>query len=402
MVSGRLSPERLDRMRSVMSGYVDRGELPGLVTLVSRRGDVQVDAFGTTAVGGRDPMRRDSIFRVASMSKPVTAVAAMILVEECKLRLDDPVDPLLPELADRHVLRTIDSPVDDTVPAHRPITLRDLLTFRLGTGLVMAPPGTYPIQKAMDEALLPPGPPSPSAMPAPDDWIAALGTLPLVHQPGERWMYNTGSDVLGVLVARAAGQSFESFLHDRIFEPLGMRDTDLSVPANDLDRFTTSYSTNFETGEPQVYDEPNGQWSQPPAFASGAGGLVSTVDDFFVFGRMMLDGGVYERTRILSRPSIEVMTIDHLTDAQKAGAALVPGYFDSHGWGFGMSVVTRRTDIASTVGKYGWDGGLGTSWYCDPAEDMVTILLTQSAFTSPDPPRVCVDFWTTAYQAIDD
>src|SRR5437868_4621720 len=241
MSIGGLSKARLGRMHNVMAGYVERGDVPGLVTLVSRRGEVHVDALGTMAVGGRDPMRRDTIFRIASMTKPITAAAAMILVEECMLRLDEPVDPWLPELADRKVLRAIDSPLDDTVPAHRPITLRDLLTFRLGIGAVMAPPGTYPIQKAIDEAGLAPGPNVSSL--TPDEWMARLAGLPLLHQPGERWMYHTGSDVLGVLIARATGMSLGDFLHERIFAPLGMKDTAFSLPAAKLDRLATCYRT---------------------------------------------------------------------------------------------------------------------------------------------------------------
>ncbi len=182
------------------------------------------------------------------MSKPITAVATLILVEECALRLDEPVDRLLPELANRKVLKQLDGPLDDTVPARRPITVRDLLTFRMGFGQLMAPPDAYPILRAANELQIGMGPPNPSAMPAPDEWIRRLGTLPLMHQPGERWLYNTGSDVLGVLIARASGQSFETFLRERIFEPLGMKDTGFSVPAAKIDRLATSYWTNFATG----------------------------------------------------------------------------------------------------------------------------------------------------------
>ena len=251
------------------------------------------------ALGGNDPMRRDTIFRISSMTKPVTAVATMILVEECKLRLDEPVDRLLPELADRRVLRAVDGPLDDTVPANRPITVRDLLTFRMGFGMVMAMPGTSPIQDAPHEVMLGQGPPHPSKTPAPDEWIRRLGTLPLMHQPGERWMYNTGSDVLGVLIARASGQPFETFLRERIFEPLGMKDTGFSVPAAELDRLATSYWTDPETGALELHDEPDGQWSRPPAFPSGAGGLVSTVDDYLAFAR---DAAAQRRARRRAHP----------------------------------------------------------------------------------------------------
>ena len=391
---GGLSKARLGRMHDVMAGYVERGEIPGLITLVSRCGETCVDAIST---------KRDTIFRISSMTKPITAAAAMILVEECKLRLDEPVDRLLPELAGRTVLKRLDGPLEDTVPAKRPITLRDLLTFRMGFGQMMAPPDAYPILKAGHELGIGMGAPNPAATPAPDEWMRRLGSLPLMHQPGEKWMYNTGSDVLGVLIARASGQAFETFLRERLFEPLGMKDTAFSVPAAKIDRFATSYWTNFKTGKSEIFDQAEGgQWSRPPAFPSGAGGLVSTVDDYLAFGQMMLNMGKHGCERILARPTVELMTMDHLTPEQKAVSGLVPGYFDSHGWGFGVSVVTKRESASGPFGRFGWDGGLGTSWYSDPREDMVAILMTQRAWTSPTPPNVCLDFWTAAYQAIDD
>jgi CubicO group peptidase (beta-lactamase class C family) len=345
---------------------------------------------------------RDTIFRIASLTKPIVAAAAMILVEECKLRLDEPVDRWLPELAARRVLRRLDGPLDDTVPANRPISLRDLLTLRMGFGYIVES-GAYPIQQAANERQLLLGPPRPQTLPAPDEWIRRFATLPLMHQPGEKWMYDLGLDVLGVLIGRASGQPLETFLRERIFEPLGMKDTSFSVPAAMIDRLATSYWTSPETGALEVYDEATGgQWSRPPAFPSAAAGLVSTIDDYLAFGRMMLNKGKHGRERVLSRPSVETMTTDQLTPAQKAVSGLVGGYFDSHGWGFGVSIVTRREDVAGSVGQFGWDGGLGTSWRSDPREDMVTILMTQTAWTSPNPPDVCRDFWTSAFQAIDD
>jgi len=398
-----LSRARLGRMHDVMAGYVERGDVPGLVTLVSRRGVVHVDVIGTQAFEDPTPMRRDTIFRISSMTKPITAAATMILVEECKLRLDEPVDALLPELAERKVLKRLDGPLDDTVPANRPITVRDLLTFRMGFGQMMAPPDAYPILSAANEQQIGMGPPSPSTTPAPDVWMRRLGRLPLMHQPGEQWMYNTGSDVLGVLIARASGQPLETFLRQRLFEPLGMKDTGFSVPEASLDRLATSYWTDPASGKLVVYDQAKGgQWSRPPAFPSGAGGLVSTAGDYLAFGQMMLSQGKHGGERILSRLAVETMTTDQLTPEQKAVSGLVPGFFDSHGWGFGVSVVTRRDDIAAVPGRYGWDGGMGTSWYADPREEMITILMTQRAWTSPSPPDICLDFWTSAYQAIDD
>jgi CubicO group peptidase (beta-lactamase class C family) len=389
-------------MRDVMAAHVERGDIPGLVTLVSRRDEVHVEPIGRQADGG-EPMRRDTIFRIASMTKPIAAAAAMILVEECRLRLDDPVDRLLPELAGRRVLRRIEGPVDDTVPASRPITLRDLLTFRLGFGIIMAPPDTYPIQGAMRERGVRMGPPRPQSEPAPDEWMRRLGALPLIYQPGERWMYDTGSDVLGVLIARAAGQDLETFLRERLFEPLGMKDTGFSVPAAKIGRLATSYSTNPASGAREVYDRAEGgEWSRPPAFPSAAGGLVSTVDDYLAFGRMLLNRGRHGGERILSRLSVEAMTTDQLTPEQKALSGFVPGFWDSRGWGFGMSVITRRDGVAAVPGRYGWDGGIGTSWSTDPAEELVGILMTQGMWTSPRGPDVYHDFWTQVYQAIDD
>src|SRR5215471_11074309 len=215
MSTGGLSRARLDRMHDIMTGYVERGEVPGLVTLVSRRGEVHVDVIGTRAYQDSDPMRRDTIFRISSMTKPITAVATMMLVEECKVRLDEPVDRLLPELAGPRVMRRLDGPVDDTVPAHRPITLRDLLTLRMGFGVIMGPQDAHPIQKAMKEAGIIIGPRSDSPH-SPDEWIKHFGGLPLMHQQGEKWMYHTGSDVLGVLIARASGQPLDVFFRERI------------------------------------------------------------------------------------------------------------------------------------------------------------------------------------------
>jgi CubicO group peptidase (beta-lactamase class C family) len=398
MSTGGFSEARLGRMHDVLAGHVERGEVPGLVTLIARRGEVRVDAIGAKSVGVSDPMRRDTIFRIASMTKPVAAAAAMILVEECVLRLDEPVDPLLPELADCKVLRSIDGALDDTVQAKRPITLRDLLTLRLGIGAVMAPPGRYPIQGAMEEAGVAPGPDPPS--PPPDEWMRRLGGLPLIYQPGERWMYETGSDVLGVLISRATGGKLETFFRERIFGPLKMKDTGFYVPATKLDRLAGCYQADPETGALELYDSAeDSRWSRPPAFESCGGGLVSTVDDYLAFCRMMLNGGAYGGERVLSRPSVELMTTDHLTPEQRAGAELFFG--DNSGWGFGLSVVTRRDDLAATPGRFGWDGGYGTSGHSDPGEDLVGILMTQR-LAGPDSPRIDLDFWTLAYGAIDD
>ena len=404
MSTGGLCRTRLARMHDVMTSYVERGEVPGLVAAISRRGEVHVDAIGLQAIGGDAPVRRDTIFRIASMTKPITAVAAMILVEECKLRLDDAIDAFLPELANRRVLRRLDGPLDETVPANRAITLRDLLTFRCGLGASMLPPGTIPIQKAMEEAGLAPGP-NP-VVHSPDSYMKSLGALPLMHQPGERWMYHTGSEILGVLIARVSGQSFADFLRTRIFTPLGMDDTDFHVPAEKRHRLATSYRRSPATNTLVVHDDPrDSRWAEPPAFASGGGGLVSTADDYVAFCRMMLGKGRYGGTRILSRASVELMTMDHLTDAQKASAEMFFG--DGHGgfkagWGFGMGIDTKRTELFSVPGRFGWVGGIGTAGASDPKEDLVGVLLTQRMMESPVLPKVMADFWTCAYQALED
>jgi CubicO group peptidase (beta-lactamase class C family) len=398
MSDGGLSKGRLGRMRDVMAGYVERGEAPGIVTLVSRRGETHVEAIGAKALGGA-PMRRDTIFRVSSMTKPVAAVAAMILAEECKLRLDEPVDRLLPELAGRRVLKRLDGPIYDTVPADRPVTLRDLLTMRMGFGFVVGS-GSFPIFKAVRERELGMGPPKPATPLAPDEWLGRFATLPLMFQPGTTWMYDLAFSVLGVLIARAAGRPLEAFLRERIFEPLGMRDTGFSVPADKLDRLASCYRVGREDGVLEPYDGvEDSQWSEAPVFANAAGGLVSTVDDYLVFAQMLLNRGQHGGVRVLSRPSVATMTADHLTPEQRAASASIPIFLGDDGWGFGVSVVNRRDDIASTPGRYGWSGGLGTAWSNDPAEGMITILMTQRL-----PPNFDLfnDFLTSTYQAIDD
>ena len=407
VTSGGFSPRRLTRVRDVLSRHLDTGYVPGAVAVVARHGEVHIEAMGNLAfegVGSRTPMAADTICRTGSMTKPIVAACAMTLVEDCTLRLDDPVDEFLPELADMRVLADPDGPLDDTVPAKRAVTLRDLLTFTLGTGIVVAEPGTVPIADALnalqsDE----PGPP-------PDEWIRRLGTLPLVYQPGERWMYHTAANVTGVLIARATGMSFGQALRERICGPLGMKDTAFSVGGESISRLATAYQRDNATGKLVIEDGPDGYWSRPPAFESGGGGLVSTPSDFLVFASALLASGTHQGARVLSRPSVTLMTSDHLTPAQKAVSGFQPGYFDDIGWGFGLSVRTRRAHLGpwpvsypplASVGSYGWPGVYGTGWYNDPAEDMTTILMIQRAPAPPGLP-ILLDFWTAAYQAIDD
>jgi CubicO group peptidase (beta-lactamase class C family) len=371
------SPAGLDRLHDAMAARVAKGELPGMVTLVARGEDERVDPIGTMAFGSSEPMRRDTIFRIASMTKPILALATMMLVEDGALALDEPVDRLLPELADRRVLKRIDGPLDETAPARRPITVDDLLTFRMGHGLIVEPTfdPPYPIVIAAKELDLVMGPPDPRTPHDPDEWIKRFATLPLEYQPGERWQYNTGSLVLSVLVARAAEQPLADFFRTRIFEPLGMKETGFSMPAEKTGRLPSNYMTNFATGkmEEQTNSGP-GLWTKAPVFPSGAAGLLSTVDDYLVFARLLLNEGIHEGKRLLSQRSVRLMTTNHLTPEQMAtGGPLLGG----QGWGLGMAVVTTPDEVSSVPGRYGWSGGYGTFWFNDPGRNLVAIAMTQ-------------------------
>jgi CubicO group peptidase (beta-lactamase class C family) len=403
----KLSTAALRQLHESMSGYTTRGEVPGLVTLVARGEEVHVDALGTAMINGAEvrPVRRDTIFRIASMTKAITAVATLLLIEESKLQLDEPVDRLLPELAHRKVLKRSDGPIDDTVPAQRAITVRDLLTFRLGTGLLLADPATHPIVGKMYELHVGVTP-FPAQMPlTQDEWMKNLGSLPLIYQPGESWLYHTGSEILGVLIARASGQTLETFFRERIFAPLGMKDTGFSVPADKLDRFGPCYSLDPQTKKLNVTDPAAGQWGRPPRFPAGGGGLVSTVDDYLAFARMLLNKGQYGgqsggrsgQKGLVSASSVEMMTTNQITPEQREMGRLILG--PNTGWGFGVSVLTTPDSLTTHPGRYGWNGGLGSSWWNDPNEGVTAIILTERAFESADPPAVIKDFWKAAYRS---
>lgn len=397
----------LSSMRDVLTRHVESGKIPGLVALVSRNGETHVETIGTMHHGGSALMRRDTIFRMASTSKPVTIAAAMILLDECRLRLDDLVETWLPELADRRVLKRIDGPLDDTVPARRPITVRDILTSTFGLGMDVTLLGT-PIMGAIFAQGLTPDLPEP--MPDPDEWMRRLSTLPLMYQPGEHWQYHISNDLLGVLVARVTGQPFETFLRERIFEPLGMKDTGFHVSANEIDRLPPLYAPDPQIGEFIMWDEAKGgRYNQPPAFQGGGGGLVSTVDDYHAYFQMLLNHGMHGNTRILSRPAVQLMTTNRLTSEQQAARTAMAtnnvhisfGQGQHGGWGMGMAVRTYRGDYAP-IGQFGWDGGSGTSTYADPNNQLTGILLTQVGMSTADSARVIHDFWTMIYQAIED
>ena len=379
----------LASLRTVLETHVTKGVIPGAVALVARGDRVQVEAVGSVDVAGTAPMERDSVFRIASITKPLVAAATMMLVEDGRIGLDEPVGRWLPELASPVVVRTPAGPVGDVVPAVRPITVEDLLTFTAGYGFPSD--FTLPVvSKLFSE--LGQGPPQPQAVAAPDEWMATLSRLPLLHQPGDGWLYNTGSDILGVLIARAAGRPLPELLAERLFEPLGMVDTGFAVPADRLGRLTSYYRT-AEAGGLELVDPPEGQWSSQPPFPSGAGGLVSTVDDWHAFARMLLAGGTVDGRRLLSPASVRQMTTDQLTERQREAGRL---FLQGQGWGFGGSVDIVPTDPWNVPGRYGWVGGTGTAAYITPSTGAVSILLTQVELGGPTSPDLMREFWRCA------
>jgi CubicO group peptidase (beta-lactamase class C family) len=386
-MTGNLTAAGKDRLRAVAEQHVGNGDVPGLVALVASGDEVFAEPFGTLSIGG-GPVQRDSLFRIASMTKPVTGAATMALIEEGLIGLDEPVDRLVPELSDRRVLRDMSGPMDDTVPAQRAITTRDLLTFTFGFGFTVemfmaAEP--FPVVVASDKAGLSTiGPPDPDVQPDPDTWIAGLGSLPLLAQPGERWMYNTGASVLGVLLGRAAGQSYGEVLRTRIFEPLGMTDTAFWTAQ------TGRLATAYRSGPDGLvaWDQPDGKYSRPPAFEDGAGGLVSTADDMLAFARMFLRGG----DPVLSADSVRAMTTDQLTPEQKARGGLGPDFFTGQSWSFCQAV--------QDDGSFGWNGGFGTTWDVDPNREVTIIVLTQRMFDSPELPAAHADIKSAAEGAL--
>jgi CubicO group peptidase (beta-lactamase class C family) len=380
----------VQQMKTMLEGHVATGSPPGLVALVARGDETEVVAAGKMALDGPAPTPRDAIFRLASMTKPVTAIAALMLIEEGKIRLDEPVQRLLPELADRRVLRTLSSPVDDTVPALRPITVEDVLTFRLGWGVLFDP--DLPIQKAI-EGVPGFGMPDPTSPLTPDTYMRRLHDLPLMAQPGERWLYTAGSNVLGVLVARAAGQPLDVVFQERILGPLGMKDTAFWIPHDKISRTITGYMPH--DGKLELFDKPDGRYTQPPAFPAGDSGLVSTADDFAAFARFLTTGLAPDGRRLISRASLKAMQTNHLSPEQITGGAEILG--PGRGWGYGVGVYVTPNVNGIAPGAYGWDGGFGTSWFNDPANGLTAILLTQRVFDSPDPPQVHKDFWRAAY-----
>jgi CubicO group peptidase (beta-lactamase class C family) len=372
-------------LHDLLATYVADGSLPGAVAVLAGGDRTEVTAIGSAAVGGA-PMTRDAIFRFASITKPITAAAVMILVQDGRIALDDPVARWLPELADPKVVRTPASPVGDVVPAARPITVFDLLTSRAGYGwasdfTLPAVQALFPVQKDGREV---------ASFPPADEWMAELARVPMLYQPGEAWLYDTCSTLQGVLIARVSGQSLPAFLAERVFGPLGMTDTGFDVPAAKRGRFTSSYRVG-PAGGLELADGPDGQWSTPPAFALGNGGLAGTADDWLAFGRMLLAEGTAADGRwLLTADSVRLMTTDHTTSRQREIGAL---FLEGQGWGFGGSVDIAPIDPWNVPGRYGWVGGTGTSAHVNPSAGTVAILLTQVAADSPVAPGWMRDFW---------
>ena len=394
------SRERLARLGERMQEFEADERLSGVVTLVWRKGRVvHRDVLGYQDVEAKTPMRRDTLFRIASMSKPITSVAVLMLVEDGKLQLNEPVDRWLPELARPRVLKDPAGPLARTTPAARPITVNDLLTHRSGLAYPFTSSG--PLSKAMLEA----GLLGWSSTLSPDQWMQRLGKLPLAYAPGARWNYSVSTDVLGVLVERASGIPFPEFLRTRIFEPLGMQDTAFWVPPEKMDRLATLYALDPK-GALSASDRPPGSAAaNPPAFASGGGGLISTADDYLRFGRMLLDKGRLDGVRILSPRMVELMTTNQLSEEQRRIPFLGLDFWAGEGFGLGVSVVDDPTKALGSPliskGTHGWGGAHGTWYFVDPEQELVAVMMIQLT-GGGQILRMIPAFETAVYQAIEE
>ncbi|MDO3638855.1 serine hydrolase domain-containing protein [Mycolicibacterium arseniciresistens] len=350
---------------------VDAGVLAGAVTLVWRGGRIeQVNEIGHRDIEAGLPMRRDTVFRIASMTKPVTVAAAMALVEEGKLALTDPVTKWLPELADLRVLDTPGGPLDRTHPARRPITVDDLMTHRSGLAYFFSVTG--PLARAYGRI---------SAKQSPDAWLAEIAALPLQHHPGDRMTYSNATDVLGVLLERIEGATLQDVMTERILGPLGMADTGFFVDPRNRGRVATMYKlTDDDTLSHDAMGPPT---TTPPPFCMGGANLFSTADDYLRFARMLLEGGTVDGVRVLSEESVRSMRTDRLTPEQKRHPFLGMPFWIGRGFGLNLSVVTdpaksRQLFGPGGAGTFGWPGAYGTWWQADPAADMILIYLIQN------------------------
>jgi CubicO group peptidase (beta-lactamase class C family) len=363
-ISLGLSPARLARLGQTLQAEVERGRVPGAVALVSRHGRVgYFESFGLRDPVSRAPMSKDSIFRIYSMTKPVVSVAAMMLWEEGKFLLDDPVGKYLPELVDVKVAVPREGTIE-YISANRKITIQDLL--RHTSGLTYEFRGSGPIHKMYMAAKIY------RRSQTNAEQVATLGKMPLIQQPGTRWEYSRSTDVLGRLIEVLSGASLGAYLERNIFAPLGMVDTAFYVPENKLGRLAEAFAKDPDSGGTvQLLDV-----RDPPKFESGGGGLVSTAGDYAQFLQLLLNGGTLNGTRLLSRKTVELMTADHLGPITGAPDLLVPGY--GFGLGFAVRLHAGIATMPGSVGQYFWGGLAGTTFWVDPAEDLFAILLIQA------------------------
>ena len=371
------SAEGLAKIAPTLQPIADAGDLSGFVTLLFRHGEIaQLTTIGHRDVAKKLPMERDTLFRIASMTKPVTSIAALMLLEEGRFKLEDPITKWAPEFKNLRVLKDPQGALDATVPAAREITFDDLFTHRSGLayGFSSLGPIAHEYQRVLGDVLN-------SAL-TPDDWMARLATLPLLYQPGERFHYSHSTDVLGFLVGRIAGIPFRDFLMKRIFGPLGMHDTDFYVPPEKRGRAAIVYRLNEAKGvlEPVPFK----QFDTPPAYCGGGGGLISTADDYLKFARMMLGRGEIDGTRLVSEQTIALMCTNRLTPAQRAIPFLgaIP-MWDGMGFGLGVSVIDAPEKLGflgmGGIGSFGWPGAFGTWWQADPQNDLIMIYLIQNS-----------------------
>jgi len=371
-----MSAEALAQIPPSLQAVIDAGDLSGFVTLIWRKGEiVQLNTLGHRDIAGGKPMTRDTLFRIASMTKPITSIAALMLMEEGKLRLDDPITKWAPEFKDMKVLKSATGPLDEVYDAPREITIDDLMTHR--SGLAYGFTSVGPIAYAYEAEL---GSPLVTTL-EPDEWMARLAKLPLSYPPGERFHYSHATDVLGFLIGRIEGKPFYDVLQERIFGPLGMVDTDFWCPPEKRERMAKLYRINAETN--QIEDASLPQVDARPAFCGGGGGLISTLDDYLIFARLMLNKGELNGVRLITPETHALMTANRLTPEQREIPFMGIPFWLGQGFGLGVSVITDPEKQAwmgaGSEGAFGWPGAFGTWWQADPAEEMVLIYLIQNA-----------------------
>jgi CubicO group peptidase (beta-lactamase class C family) len=358
--------ERLSRIKPVMQRYVDDNKLPGMITMVARHGKiVHFEKYGY--MDKDKTMRYDAIFRIASMTKPVTSVAVMILYEEGYFQLDDPVADYIPEFRDLKVFSSIDENGIHTVDQVRPMTIRDLLTHTSGlTGIGADTPvdSMYNAANLSDGTL--------------KEMIQKLSEIPLLYQPGTTWNYSRSTDVLGYLIETLSGKPLDMFLKERIFIPLGMDDTDFYVPKEKFERVGAVYAPD-STGIRIIMEPDTNIVSIPVKFLSGNGGLYSTATDYMIFSRMLLNRGEYNGIRILGSRTVDLMTSNQISDERMPEDDFFGPLMSGMGFGFGFAVLqdNRGAKITGSEGSYWWSGSGNTYFYIDPHEDMIVILMTQ-------------------------